>query len=178
MYAASKQPLSSHAAQECVIHSKEQEVQTSPHPVCDCCACCDQTQALFCNIGLLGMQVKSIVQTLLDALPTPSYSVQEAVSGCLSPLMQGMSSDKEYVQSLAQRLLESALTGPDYPHRHAPRAVLAVLLCVLCCFASCAALTAVLLCMLCCDTCCSAGCTARCLSPRYQACVASLLLKT
>ena len=65
------------------------------------------------------MQVKSIVQTLLEALPTPSYSVQEAVSGCLSPLMQGLSSDKEYVQSLAQRLLDSALTGPDYPHRHA-----------------------------------------------------------
>ena len=70
------------------------------------------------------LQVKSIVQTLLDALPTPSYSVQEAVSGCLSPLMQGLSSDKAYVQSLAQRLLDSALTGPDYPHRFVLRALL------------------------------------------------------
>ena len=92
--------------------------------------------------------MKSIVQTLLDALPTPSYSVQEAVSGCLSPLMQGMSSDKEYVQSLAQRLLESALAGPDYPHRHA---VLAVLLCLLCCSACYPAVPAVLLCLLCCS---------------------------
>ena len=64
-----------------------------------------------------ALQVKSIVQTLLDALPTPSYSVQEAVSGCLSPLMQGLSQDQVYVQSLAKRLLDSALTGPDYPHR-------------------------------------------------------------
>lgn len=64
------------------------------------------------------MQVQSIVGTLLEALPTPSYSVQEAVSDCLAPLMAGLATDKAYVQSLAQRLLDATLSGPDYPHRY------------------------------------------------------------
>ncbi|DBB12167.1 TPA: hypothetical protein ACH3X3_006274 [Trebouxia sp. C0006] len=62
-------------------------------------------------------KVQSIVGTLLEALPTPSYSVQEAVSDCLAPLMSGLATDKSYVQSLAQRLLDATLSGPDYPHR-------------------------------------------------------------
>lgn len=57
------------------------------------------------------------METLLEALPTPSYSVQEAVSDCLAPLMSGLATDKSYVQSLAQRLLTATLSGPDYPHR-------------------------------------------------------------
>ena len=64
------------------------------------------------------VQVQSIVGTLLEALPTPSYSVQEAVSDCLAPLMSGLATDKSYVQSLAQRLLDATLSGPDYPHRY------------------------------------------------------------
>ena len=64
------------------------------------------------------LQVQSIVGTLLEALPTPSYSVQEAVSDCLAPLMSGLATDKSYVQSLAQRLLDATLSGPDYPHRY------------------------------------------------------------
>ena len=58
------------------------------------------------------------METLLEALPTPSYSVQEAVSDCLAPLMSGLATDKAYVQSLAQRLLTATLSGPDYPHRY------------------------------------------------------------
>ena len=64
--------------------------------------------------------MQSIVETLLEALPTPSYSVQEAVSDCLAPLMSGLATDKSYVQSLAQRLLTATLSGPDYPHRYIP----------------------------------------------------------
>lgn len=64
------------------------------------------------------LQVQSIVETLLEALPTPSYSVQEAVSDCLAPLMSGLATDKTYVESLAQRLLTATLSGPDYPHRY------------------------------------------------------------
>ena len=64
------------------------------------------------------VQVQSIVGTLLEALPTPSYSVQEAVSDCLAPLMSGLATDRSYVQSLAQRLLDATLSGPDYPHRY------------------------------------------------------------
>lgn len=64
------------------------------------------------------VQVQSIVGTLLEALPTPSYSVQEAVSDCLAPLMSGLATDKSYVKSLAQRLLDATLSGPDYPHRY------------------------------------------------------------
>ena len=62
--------------------------------------------------------MQSIVETLLEALPTPSFSVQEAVSDCLAPLMPGLATNKSYVQSLAQRLLTATLTGPDYPHRY------------------------------------------------------------
>ena len=65
------------------------------------------------------LQVQSIVETLLEALPTPSYSVQEAVSDCLAPLMSGLATHTTYVQSLAQRLLAATLSGPDYPHRYA-----------------------------------------------------------
>lgn len=68
------------------------------------------------------LQVQSIVETLLEALPTPSYSVQEAVSDCLAPLMSALATDKTYVHSLAQRLLTATLSGPDYPHRY-PSAV-------------------------------------------------------
>ena len=58
------------------------------------------------------------METLLEALPTPTYSVQEAVSDSLAPMMSGLATDKAYVQSLAQRLLTATLTGPDYPHRY------------------------------------------------------------
>ena len=70
---------------------------------------------------LPSLQVQSIVGTLLEALPTPSYSVQEAVSDCLAPLMSGLAADKTYVQTLAKRLLDATLAGPDYPHRYTLR---------------------------------------------------------
>jgi hypothetical protein len=51
------------------------------------------------------MQVRSIVERLLEVLTTPSETVQRAVSGCLPPLMGGLAADAEYVAALVQRLL-------------------------------------------------------------------------
>ncbi len=45
------------------------------------------------------------METLLEVLTTPSEAVQRAVSGCLPPLMAGLSADAPYVASLVQRLL-------------------------------------------------------------------------
>ena len=50
-------------------------------------------------------QVRSIVETLLEVLTTPSEAVQRAVSGCLPPLMSGLASDAEYIKGLVARLL-------------------------------------------------------------------------
>lgn len=67
--------------------------------------------------------MRSIVETLLEVLTTPSQAVQRAVSGCLPPLMTGLSTDADYVAGLVARLL-AMLQSPSYGDRspccHAP----------------------------------------------------------
>lgn len=66
---------------------------------------------------MLCSQVKSIVDTLVEVLTTPSESVQRAVSDRLPPLMQALSSDTAFVEATAQRLLDRALHGAYYGDR-------------------------------------------------------------
>lgn len=83
-------------------------------------------------------QVRSIVETLLEVLTTPSQAVQRAVSGCLPPLMTGLSSDAEYVAGLVSRLL-AMVQSPSYGDRcdlapacapHAPAGELCIAACL------------------------------------------------
>jgi hypothetical protein len=62
------------------------------------------------------LQVRSIVETLLEVLTTPSEAVQRSVSGCLPPLMGGLAADAEYIASLVQRLL-AMLSADRYGDR-------------------------------------------------------------
>lgn len=64
-----------------------------------------------------ALQVKSIIGTLEEALPTPSHAVQDAVSGCLAPLMTGLAHDKSFIEDLLQRLLCTLVTHPQFAQR-------------------------------------------------------------
>lgn len=63
------------------------------------------------------MQVKQIVDTLIEVLTTPSASVQRSVSGCLPALMQGLQKDAAFVEAKVAALLERALSGKSYGDR-------------------------------------------------------------
>ncbi len=77
------------------------------------CACLGKIDACVCDVIL---QVRAIVETLLEVLATPSEAVQRAVSGCLPPLMAGLSADAAYTAALVQRLL-AMLSAERYADR-------------------------------------------------------------
>lgn len=63
------------------------------------------------------MQVKGILETLVDVLRTPSAEVQKAVAACMPPLMPLLSDDRTYLENLVQRLLDRLLKGKSYGDR-------------------------------------------------------------
>ena len=62
-------------------------------------------------------KVKSIIDTLIEVLKTPSESVQRSVSDCLPPLLSALQGDKEFVDEKVQLLLNRALHGETYGDR-------------------------------------------------------------
>lgn len=62
-------------------------------------------------------KVKSIVDTLVEVLTTPSEAVQRAVSDCLPPLVSALQGDAAFVEATVQRLLDRALRGASYGDR-------------------------------------------------------------
>lgn len=60
--------------------------------------------------------MRTILETLLEVLATPSEPVQRAVSNCLPPLMAGLSADKPYLEALIADLL-AQLGHERYGHR-------------------------------------------------------------
>ena len=63
------------------------------------------------------MQVKGILETLVDVLRTPSAEVQKAVAACMPPLMPLLSADRQYIEDLVQRLLNRLCKGSSYGDR-------------------------------------------------------------
>lgn len=63
--------------------------------------------------------MRTILETLLEVLATPSEAVQRAVSNCLPPLMAGLAADKPYLESLVSRLL-AQLAHERYGNRCGP----------------------------------------------------------
>jgi hypothetical protein len=74
---------------------------------------------------LLLLQVRSIVDTLVDVLKTPSSDVQRSVSDCLSPLMASLAADEVYTDKVLKRVLEVLVKGATYGDRWA-RSVLSL----------------------------------------------------
>jgi hypothetical protein len=62
-------------------------------------------------------KVRSIVDTLIDVLTTPSEAVQRSVSDCLPPLISALQKDAAFVETTVKRLLERALHGDSYGDR-------------------------------------------------------------
>ena len=62
-------------------------------------------------------KVKSIVDTLIEVLKTPSEAVQRSVSDCLPPLISALQKDAAYVDTTVQLLLQQALLGGSYGDR-------------------------------------------------------------
>ncbi len=63
------------------------------------------------------MQVRSIVDTLVDVLKTPSSDVQRSVSDCLAPLMASLASEEAYIDKLLKRVMDLLLKGATYGDR-------------------------------------------------------------
>ena len=63
------------------------------------------------------LQVKTIIERLLEVLNTPSASVQSSVSSCMPSLLPKVKGDQQYVKDLIQRLLDRCLKGEKYAHR-------------------------------------------------------------
>ena len=62
-------------------------------------------------------KVKSILDTLVEVLTTPSEAVQRSVSDCLPPLVSALQGDAAFVEATVQRLLDRALRGESYGDR-------------------------------------------------------------
>lgn len=67
------------------------------------------------SFGLL--QVKGILETLVDVLKTPSAEVQKAVAACMPPLMPLLASNRQYLEDLVKRLLDRLFKGKSYGDR-------------------------------------------------------------
>jgi hypothetical protein len=65
----------------------------------------------------LHLQVRNILNTLVDVLRTPSSDVQRAVSDCLVPLMAGLAADREFVDGLIRKVLNLLTKGESYGDR-------------------------------------------------------------
>ena len=65
----------------------------------------------------LPVQVRSILDTLVEVLRTPSSDVQRAVSDCLVPLMGGLAADKDFVDGLIKKVLKLLKSGETYGDR-------------------------------------------------------------
>ncbi len=65
----------------------------------------------------LSLQVRSILDTLVEVLRTPSSDVQHAVSDCLVPLMGGLAADKDFVDGLIKKVLKLLTKGETYGDR-------------------------------------------------------------
>ena len=62
-------------------------------------------------------QVRSVMDTLIDVLRTPSSDVQRSVADCLGPLMAGLAGDRAYVESVVSRVLAMLTKGASYGDR-------------------------------------------------------------
>jgi hypothetical protein len=60
--------------------------------------------------------VVAITKSLIDALKTPSGSVQRAVADCLTPLVQSLKG-QEVAETLLERLIKMTLDGENYGER-------------------------------------------------------------
>lgn len=65
------------------------------------------------------VQVRVIIDTLMEVLATPSAEVQRAVSSCLPPLMPAIRNDRAYVEALLGKLLTTLMQGSSYGVRWA-----------------------------------------------------------
>lgn len=72
---------------------------------------------LLMNWVVQNPQVRSILDTLVDVLRTPSSSVQQAVSDCLVPLMAGLAADQAHVHGLINKVLNLLTKGESYGDR-------------------------------------------------------------
>ena len=70
----------------------------------------------ICNLALV-LQVRDIVETLVDVLRTPSAEVQKAVAACLPALMPGLVPNLSYLEDLIRRLLDRLLRSKSYGDR-------------------------------------------------------------
>lgn len=61
--------------------------------------------------------MKLVIDDLISVLSTPSESVQTSTSKCLSPLIQMMQKEKDYIEKIIDKLHAQLTTGRAYGER-------------------------------------------------------------